>query len=271
MQNATPCAKERGNRQDVKPDAALYRDRCGGRVGGRSNPGAVAETKLTMRHALTLFAAVALAQAQPAPSYIGAGGCNSSNCHGAAAELTTADSRIKGNEYATWSSADKHARAYKVLIEARGKKMTQILGINDPGHDKRCAPCHVGGSPPDNDKLMFDGVACEACHGPARNWLGPHAIKDNRAQTERHAENVRNGMIDTKNLQTRANTCLQCHLGDATHVVDHDLIAAGHPDLAFELDTFTAAQPAHHRAMPAAMRIRAWAVGVMSGVAEQMK
>src|SRR5262249_44767359 len=88
---------------------------------------------------------------------------------------------------------------------------------------------------------------------------------------ERHAENVRNGMVDTKSLQIRANTCLQCHLGDATHVVVHDLIAAGHPDLAFELDTFTAAQPAHHRPVPAAMRIRAWAVGEMTGVADAMK
>jgi hypothetical protein len=62
-------------------------------------------------------------------------------------------------------------------------------------------------------------------------------------------------------LHIRADTCLKCHLGDADHIVDHDLIAAGHPDLAFELETFTEAQPAHHRAKPAAMRMRAWAVG----------
>ena len=52
-------------------------------------------------------------------------------------------------------------------------------------------------------------------------------------------------MIDTKDLAVRAKTCLGCHLGRGEQVVDHEMIAAGHPDLAFELDTFTFAQPAH--------------------------
>jgi len=212
-----------------------------------------------MRRALILLAAAGIGYGQPAPTaYIGAGGCNSSNCHGAAAELAPADSRIKGNEYATWASADKHARAYRVLTEARGKRMGEILKIADAGHDKRCVNCHVVGSP---ERSISDGVACEACHGPAEKWLGPHAVKNDKPQEVRHSENVAGGMIDTKNLQVRADTCLKCHLGDADHVVDHELIAAGHPDLAFEMETFTEAQPAHHRQKPAAMRLRAWAVG----------
>jgi hypothetical protein len=217
---------------------------------------------------LIILAAAGLANAQPAsPSYIGAGGCNSSNCHGAAAELAPIDSRIKGNEYATWSNADKHARAYKALLDPRGKRMCQILNITDPAHDKRCASCHVVGS---QEKSISDGVACEACHGPAEKWLGPHAVKNDKSPGARHQENVANGMIDTKDLTTRADACLQCHVGDATHIVDHDLIAAGHPDLAFELETFTEAQPAHHRLKPANLRVRAWAVGQTEGLAKAM-
>jgi DNA-binding transcriptional ArsR family regulator len=53
--------------------------------------------------------------------------------------------------------------------------------------------------------------------------------------------------------------------------VDHDLIAAGHPDLAFELDTFTTAQPAHHRPAASALRVRAWAVGQSVALAEGMR
>ncbi len=49
-------------------------------------------------------------------------------------------------------------------------------------------------------------------------------------------------------MEVRAKTCLACHLGTGEQVVDHELIAAGHPDLAFELESFDAAQPAHHRA-----------------------
>ena len=221
--------------------------------------------KPTMREALILPAALALAQlaaAQPASHYIGAGGCASSNCHGAAAPLAPADSRILGNEYATWSAADKHARAYKVLLEPRAKRMAEILKIDDAAHDKRCAVCHVTGSP---EKSLSDGVACEACHGAAEKWLGPHTRQNS------HAASVQAGMIDTKNLEIRAKTCFACHLGTGTQVVDHDLIAAGHPDLAFELDTFTAAQPAHHRPMPPAMRVRAWAVGQTVALAEAMR
>jgi hypothetical protein len=218
-----------------------------------------------MRYALIILAA-GLAHAQQA--YIGAGGCNSSNCHGAAAELAPAESRIKGNEYAAWSNADRHARAYQALVNARGKRMCEILKIADPAHDKRCAACHVVGSP---EKSLSDGVACEACHGPAEKWLGPHAVKkDSVSSDARHKQNVGSGMTDTKDLVIRAGACLQCHLGDATHVVDHDLIAAGHPDLAFELETFTEAQPAHHRPKPTNMRIRAWAVGQTEGLARAM-
>ena len=216
-----------------------------------------------MREALIVLAAAGIALAQPTPHpYIGAGGCASSNCHGATAPLAPSDSRILGNEYATWSVADKHARAYKVLLEPRGKRMAEILKIADPAHDKRCAVCHVVGSP---EKSISDGVACEACHGPAEKWLGTHTRQNS------HMASVQAGMIDTKNLEIRAKTCLACHLGTGDQVVDHDLIAAGHPDLAFELDTFTAAQPAHHRPMPPAMRVRAWAVGQSVALAEMAR
>ena len=78
-------------------------------------------------------------------------------------------------------------------------------------------------------------------------------------------------MVDTKDLAVRAKTCLGCHLGRGEQVVDHEMIAAGHPDLAFELDTFTAAQPAHHRDPKPAIRVRIWAVGQSTALAEGMR
>ena len=216
-----------------------------------------------MREALILLTITGLAAAQPASRYyIGAGGCASSNCHGATAAAPVSENRILGNEYATWSVSDKHARAYKALEEARGKRMGEILGIGDVTTDKRCTVCHVVGSP---DKSRSDGVACEACHGAAEAWLGPHTKPNS------HEASVKAGMTDTKRLDIRAKTCLACHLGAAGQDVDHELIAAGHPDLAFELDTFTAAQPAHHRPPSQNMRHRAWAVGQTVGLAEAMR
>jgi len=201
--------------------------------------------------------------AQPAQHiYIGAGGCASSNCHGGTSPLPESDSRILGNEYATWSVADKHSRAYKVLEDPRGKRMAEILKITDATRDRRCTVCHVVGSP---DKSRSDGVACEACHGSAEQWLGPHTRPNS------HDASVRTGMVDTRNLEVRAKMCLGCHLGSGEQVVDHELIAAGHPDLAFELDTFTFAQPAHHRPRAAGVRVRSWAVGQAAALAEAMR
>jgi hypothetical protein len=158
--------------------------------------------------------------------------------------------------------ADRHALAYKKLLEPRGKRMAEILRIADAARDKRCAGCHVAGSP---EKSLSDGVACEACHGGAVQWLGPHT------QPNSHAESVRQGMIDTKDIAVRAKTCLACHLGRGEQMVDHEMIAAGHPDLAFELDTFTFAQPAHHRQEKTAARVRAWAAGQATALAEGMR
>ncbi len=61
-------------------------------------------------------------------------------------------------------------------------------------------------------------------------------------------------MIDTRNVIHRTEKCLQCHLGtfpqaaakrSTEKFVDHEMIAAGHPDLYFELDSFSAAIPRH--------------------------
>jgi len=217
-------------------------------------------------HILIALLTAGLAFAQR-PNYIGAGGCASSNCHGATSPAPEKDSRILGNEYAIWSVNDKHSKAWKVLEEPRSKRMGEILKIADVRTDAKCTVCHATGSP---DKARSDGVACEACHGPAEKWLGPHT------QANSHAASVSNGLVDTKNLITRSKMCLECHLGSADKVVDHDLIAAGHPDLQFELDTFTWAQPIHHRdPKPSAgntlPRVRTWAVGQATALAEGMR
>src|SRR5579863_313586 len=174
-----------------------------------------------MKRALFLLTVAGLACAQsPTHPYMGAGGCQSSNCHGGASALPEPQSRILGNEFKTWSVEDKHSLAYKKLTEARGKRMAEILKIADPTRDKRCTVCHVVGSP---EKSVSDGVACEACHGPAGDWLGTHI------QSNSHAESVRRGMTDTKNLEVRGKLCLSCHLGSGERVVDHELIAGAIP------------------------------------------
>jgi hypothetical protein len=57
-------------------------------------------------------------------------------------------------------------------------------------------------------------------------------------------------MRDLRDLGNRTQQCLSCHLGTADKSVDHELIAAGHPDLYFELASFSSVMPRHWKPKP---------------------
>jgi hypothetical protein len=52
-------------------------------------------------------------------------------------------------------------------------------------------------------------------------------------------------MWDLRDLAVRSHICLHCHVGTEEKSVDHQMIAAGHPDLTFELNLFSAVMPRH--------------------------
>lgn len=205
------------------------------------------------------------------PAYTGAGSCASGPCHGSETPRTTF--RVQQNEYVTWVLKDKHSKAYSALLGEAAKLMARNLRLAEPPEKAaRCLDCHALNVPPERRGRTFvlsDGISCEACHGPAEHWLGPHTTRD-----WTHARSVEAGMNDTKNLLVRARTCLGCHLGDATRQVGHELIAAGHPDLVFELDAFCATMPAHWSETKEKgpwLGVRQWAVGQAVALAESMR
>ena len=192
--------------------------------------------------ALALAATIPLV-AQPAAvdngNYVGPGSCSAVACHGA---VRPGSGRILQTEYSTWIARDRHARATEVLGNAVSQRMGKILGIGAPQQSAKCLACHALDVPASARARTFasEGVSCEACHGPASGWLGYHVRRD-----ATHEESVKRGMHDTKDLVTRTETCLTCHLGTPEKAVDHEMIAAGHPDLVFELEAFSAAMPRH--------------------------
>ncbi len=71
-------------------------------------------------------------------------------------------------------------------------------------------------------------------------------------------------MYDNRNLIKRSEKCLSCHLGTADKFVDHEMIAAGHPDLTFEISYFTFYMPQHWKTPEqdnAWRSVQAWGVG----------
>jgi hypothetical protein len=184
------------------------------------------------------------ARTQAAPgdagNYLGPGSCSAVACHGAIRPMPGA--RILQTEYSIWVSQDRHGRATEILGSSVSQRMGRILGIGNPQQAQKCLLCHSLDVPATVRGRTFatEGVSCEACHGPATGWLGYHVTKD-----ARHEESVKRGMYDTKDVVKRTEKCLTCHLGTSEKFVDHEMIAAGHPDLVFELEAFSAAMPRH--------------------------
>ncbi len=173
--------------------------------------------------------------------YTGPGSCSSTSCHGSV--KPHADSRIFQNEYSIWVVKDKHAKAYDALTGQVGERMARILGLGKSEQAAKCLACHALDVPADARAKTFElneGVTCESCHGPSSAWLGPHTTRN-----WTHEQSVAAGMYDTRNLVRRTEKCLTCHLGTQEKFVDHEMLAAGHPDLYFELDSFSAVMPRH--------------------------
>ena len=184
-------------------------------------------------------AATALSTELPAQSeftHLGVASCAASQCHGSA--IPRDATGVLQNEYVTWTQADPHSKAYEVLSNEQSQRIAARLGIGNAREASECLGCHADYVPAAQrgDKFQLaDGVACEACHGGAEQWLASHY---NSGSVTR-ADNLAAGMYPTNSAAARAELCLSCHLGSESKFATHRMMAAGHPRLAFELDTFT--------------------------------
>ena len=208
--------------------------------------------------------------------FLGSASCSARGCHGGIEPRH--DGSVEQNEYTRWVLDDPHSRAFDVLNSKRSLKMAKMIGLSSsPAESERCLVCHSSPksekapSPHnlDNERLM--GIGCEACHGPSSGWLDAHTERDWNRSTSRETKQQR-GMTLLGEPDGFAKACVGCHVGAPATLgmpernVDHDLIAAGHPRLAFEFDAFMDHMPAHWSKKCAAARVpdfetRGWLVG----------
>lgn len=174
--------------------------------------------------------------------HLGVASCAGSTCHGSVEPW--AKSNVLQNEYITWQRKDLHAKAYEALLNDRSKRIARNLGLESAHTAQVCLDCHTDNVPEEKRGPTFqvsDGVGCEACHGGSVRWIGVHLAGQG------HEANVANGMYPTVDPVQRARLCLSCHFGDEKKFVTHRIMGAGHPRMSFELNTFTALQPAHFK------------------------
>jgi hypothetical protein len=187
---------------------------------------------------LALLVAPALRAAEPRPlpetagNFVGSLGCKSSSCHGGAGP--------KRSQYFTWSRQDFHTKAFTILLGARSQRIAEGLGAGPAESSARCTVCHAPMQSVAPNRLgpeahPEEGVSCENCHGAASSWLRGHTRKDWTYNTR-----VGAGMRDLRSLYVRATACAACH-----QYLEPPLLKAGHPDLFFELDSQSVAEPKH--------------------------
>ena len=199
--------------------------------------------------AAIFLAASAAHGGETSAKFLVANSCANSSCHGGGGQ--------NQNQFLVWSLKDFHSqRPAATLTTARAKQIADALQIKDATADARCTTCHAPlHEVPENrrgeDFKASEGVSCESCHGAAENWLRSHTRTDYT-----RADRTAVGMRDLQNLYVRANTCVACHQN-----VDADILKAGHPELIFELDGQSVAEPKHWSAEKNGNGAQAWLVG----------
>jgi hypothetical protein len=235
--------------------------------------GSLCAVLLSVVAATTVLSGQALAQGEAVASgragvHEGVASCGGSTCHG---RPVASGVTVRQNELITWqnpsSVAGDHSRSYRALTGARGQAIAAKMGLGRAETAPACLGCHADPAPAGRRGARFqlsDGVGCEGCHGGSGGWIASHY-----ALGASHADNVAHGMRALENPATRASVCLDCHFGSKApgQFVSHQMMAAGHPRVSFELDLFTSLQKHHDvdadyiKRKGFAGGVKTWAVG----------
>lgn len=212
-----------------------------------------------------VLAVLACWQGRPviAGDWLGSSSCGSSTCHG----NTVGRGPAWTYSYTLSRALDPHATAGSLLYDEDSRRIVSTLAPQiaalppeqqSTAYDvvlrRRCISCHLTATPSDiasSDTLdrqqIGEGVSCESCHGPAGDWLDAHILAS--WQGPARYESSR-GMLDTESMIARAEGCVRCHIGSRSsdalvRDMNHDLIAAGHPALRFDLLIYNDNLPHH--------------------------
>lgn len=221
-------------------------------------------------------------EAVPAAAWLGRASCGSNTCHGGISGQGPAWNSSLSTWEAT---DPYHQGAGRLLMNSLSKSIVAGLLVKaeddvseqefDALLEDRCVSCHAPGvlaTRPKSDLVQYRGdddnsartpgatdsrvalshrlqagVDCEACHGAAGSWLDRHTAQDWDSLSPQAQQA---GMVATKSWERRTDNCLKCHLGSRSadgliRDMNHDMVAAGHPALLFDMSRFQYMLPVH--------------------------
>ncbi len=181
----------------------------------------------------------------------GAQSCAAAACHGGPIPGVLQPWVRRGAAYQLWKENDPHSQSWRTMCSDESLDMMRRLKIvrgdkivDQSGFDN-CLGCHNTTrryDEPRSPVSRHEGVGCAGCHGPSELWIGDH-FQQHWSPISAQQE----GFINAGDLYVRARMCASCHVGDKDRDMNHDIIAAGHPTLRYELATYHAWQPKHWR------------------------
>jgi Cytochrome c554 and c-prime len=150
---------------------------------------------------------------------LGPGSCGlgQNNCHTSENDWWKDDAH-----HATVDAFYDDPTAYEKIARLAGVDTGSMLKGN-----QSCMPCHGTVISGKETREAEDGVSCESCHGPGSAYKDPHSEGDPKLGVNRpgRIKAMQLGMVELKNLDNRATTCVRCH-----YITDQKLLAAGHPN-----------------------------------------
>lgn len=182
----------------------------------------------------------------------GAASCATSSCHGGPRAGVSSNEAPRGSEYPLWLEKDPHAQSWKTISSEASVNILSRLGILKDGKIanvkgfQNCLACHNTDRNITESQIspqIAEGVGCESCHGPSQRWYDRHYQAS--ASVTQAIQNL--GLTDSEPLLQRAKICATCHVGGKDRDMNHDIIAAGHPALYFDMAVYHEAYPKHWR------------------------
>jgi hypothetical protein len=110
-----------------------------------------------------------------------------------------------GGQFGAWQ-ASSHSKAFESLGTAEAKAVGAKAGIAEPRKSGKCLKCHSTAYHFSEELkadagrvLVEDGVSCESCHGPGKNYKSRTIMEDRKKSMEA-------GMI-----YPATTSCTLCH------------------------------------------------------------
>ena len=179
-------------------------------------------------------------------------GCMTTACHGS----TVPDAKTWQRAGKIWLDQDPHAQAYSSLLTDTSAKIVSRL-VNEelkPASQAyrdilkvKCVSCHASENAPETQHVL--GADCQVCHGSADAWGSQHYSSEWKALGKSRFDDTK--MFNVESLVGRAQVCSSCHIGELNRSnaldreVDHRLMAAGHPPMHFDFESFSRFYPVH--------------------------